>query len=253
MRHVTSWADVEVESDEELNSKESCVELQRQDSDSLGSACGASAGGGYPANGEQMAAASLSGSDSGRRPKNVKMCNRALSKHELAASQPTVSGLQLPQHQGDEAPSLGASSMNGTPRSEATSGMGSTRSTSGEGTTEDSGTGESTQVGAYSVGAERHDVGGCKPCLFVHTHVGCGNGAACEFCHYLHKRKSKPRPCKTKRERHRKLLMRMEESNGVYVEESSDAGSADPGAASGGPSSGSGCPMPDDVTTIAHI
>jgi len=63
-----------------------------------------------------------------------------------------------------------------------------------------------------SVGSARHDTGMCTPCLFFYTNVGCHNGAECEFCHYQHKRKSKPRPCKGKRDRYRKLLMRMEQN-----------------------------------------
>mmetsp|Transcript_40596 Transcript_40596/g.88739 ORF Transcript_40596/g.88739 Transcript_40596/m.88739 type:complete len:307 (-) Transcript_40596:91-1011(-) len=62
-----------------------------------------------------------------------------------------------------------------------------------------------------SVGSDRHDENLCKPCLFVHTKVGCRSGADCTFCHFQHKRKSKPRPCKGKRDRYRKLVARMED------------------------------------------
>jgi hypothetical protein len=64
-----------------------------------------------------------------------------------------------------------------------------------------------------SMDSTKHDQGLCKPCLFVHTHVGCQNGTSCEFCHFHHKRKSKARPCKGKRDRYRKLLMRMEDQS----------------------------------------
>lgn len=62
-----------------------------------------------------------------------------------------------------------------------------------------------------SLGSALHWEDQCKPCLFVHTKVGCQNGASCEFCHFPHKRKNKPRPCKGKRDRYRKLISRMEQ------------------------------------------
>jgi len=71
------------------------------------------------------------------------------------------------------------------------------------------GDGEDGHIGVSSLGSAAHDIGHCKPCLFVHTHVGCSNGSSCEFCHLEHKRKNKPRPCKGKRDRYRKLLLRM--------------------------------------------
>jgi hypothetical protein len=138
------------------------------------------------------------GSLTSRSPKGKKLSNKALSKHALEAS----------RRSRDETPNSSctedASGMStGTPRSQATDDL-------AEGTS-----------GGWSIGAALHDSEGCKPCLFVHTHVGCQNGASCEFCHYVHKRKSKPRPCKGKRDRYRKLLMRMEES----LDTSSNAGS----------------------------
>jgi len=60
-----------------------------------------------------------------------------------------------------------------------------------------------------SLGSALHDLGGCKPCLFVNTHFGCQNGSLCEFCHFQHNRKAKQRPCKAKRDRYKKLLTRM--------------------------------------------
>lgn len=64
--------------------------------------------------------------------------------------------------------------------------------------------------GRASVGSQLHDAGQCRPCLFVHTQVGCQNGIACDFCHFHHRRKDKPRPCKGKRDRHKKLVGRMQ-------------------------------------------
>eukprot|EP00747_Dinoflagellata_sp_TGD_P063353 gnl/TRDRNA2_/TRDRNA2_153405_c0_seq3.p1 gnl/TRDRNA2_/TRDRNA2_153405_c0~~gnl/TRDRNA2_/TRDRNA2_153405_c0_seq3.p1 ORF type:complete len:339 (+),score=57.43 gnl/TRDRNA2_/TRDRNA2_153405_c0_seq3:93-1109(+) len=62
-----------------------------------------------------------------------------------------------------------------------------------------------------SVGSATHDLGTCKPCLFNTSKNGCTNGVLCGFCHFQHKRKNKPRPCKGKRDRYRRLVSRMED------------------------------------------
>lgn len=59
---------------------------------------------------------------------------------------------------------------------------------------------------------ESHNAGLCKPCLFVRTGVGCKSGLACQFCHLVHSRES--RPCKAKRDRYKKLLARYAQSDG---------------------------------------
>lgn len=72
-----------------------------------------------------------------------------------------------------------------------------------------------------SVGSAGHDQS-CKPCLFVHSKVGCRKGVMCEFCHFKHNRRSRPRPCKGKRNRYRKLLNRLEAG-----QQAEDGGSSD--------------------------
>jgi len=66
-----------------------------------------------------------------------------------------------------------------------------------------------------SIGAVLHESGGCKACVFLNSKPGCNNGVKCNFCHLYHhkgrRRKNKLRPCKGKRERYRKLLIRMTE------------------------------------------
>lgn len=62
-----------------------------------------------------------------------------------------------------------------------------------------------------SLGSQNHGFGQCRPCMFFHTQVGCQNGVKCEFCHFPHRRKDKPRPCKGKRDRYRKLVGRLKE------------------------------------------
>lgn len=63
---------------------------------------------------------------------------------------------------------------------------------------------------ATSIGSINHASGGCNPCLFMLTNDGCSNGILCNFCHFQHKRKTKPRPCKGKRDRYRKLVVKIE-------------------------------------------
>jgi len=61
-----------------------------------------------------------------------------------------------------------------------------------------------------SLGSVNHgEAAGCKPCLFAFSKCGCANGVNCEFCHFRHKRKDKPRPCKGKRDRYKKLIAGM--------------------------------------------
>lgn len=75
--------------------------------------------------------------------------------------------------------------------------------------TEEGSDGQPSGEGAvYSVGSQDHDKGTCKPCLFVKSPIGCKNGTDCEFCHLAHKRKNTMRPCKTKRNRYRKLIQK---------------------------------------------
>jgi hypothetical protein len=38
-------------------------------------------------------------------------------------------------------------------------------------------------AGEWSVGAEWHEAGICKPCAWYHKPAGCSKGASCEFCH----------------------------------------------------------------------
>lgn len=193
------WADLDVESDEELNSTDSpCY---------FGNASGSlDSRGNSPFDSDSSAPNSGSATPV-RQTKGTRVRNRPLSKQELAG----MPALNLSQHQGDDAASSISDSAS----------LGSTRST--RSTEEDSSNpASSNQIGTYSIGGELHDAGQCKPCLFVHTQVGCTNGGACEFCHWVHKRKSRPRPCKGKRDRYRKLLTRMQEN--LTRDDTSDAG-----------------------------
>mmetsp|Transcript_53915 Transcript_53915/g.128419 ORF Transcript_53915/g.128419 Transcript_53915/m.128419 type:complete len:679 (-) Transcript_53915:61-2097(-) len=65
---------------------------------------------------------------------------------------------------------------------------------------------------AVSVGSVAHEAGACRPCsYFLASAVGCRNGTACRFCHLPHDRVSQRRPCKAKRDRHRKVVTGIEE------------------------------------------
>lgn len=86
-----------------------------------------------------------------------------------------------------------------------------------------------------SLGSRHHPLGTCKPCLFVRTTVGCANGVACPFCHFKHKRSEGRKPCKSKRDRYRRIvaaqeLERVVRQSGV-LQEPPEAGA--PTAASG--------------------
>lgn len=61
-----------------------------------------------------------------------------------------------------------------------------------------------------SVGSSLHHKGTCQPCFFAHAKQGCHNGAECQFCHFEHKRKNKPKPSKKKRDRVKKVLVEKE-------------------------------------------
>jgi len=66
-----------------------------------------------------------------------------------------------------------------------------------------------------SVGSGNHELGTCKPCIFVHQESGCENGNGCMFCHHTHQRKTKTRPCKAKRDRFNNLLLRQQAARGA--------------------------------------
>uniref|UniRef100_A0A7S0ZTI9 C3H1-type domain-containing protein n=1 Tax=Noctiluca scintillans TaxID=2966 RepID=A0A7S0ZTI9_NOCSC len=55
--------------------------------------------------------------------------------------------------------------------------------------------------------SNKHKEGTCKPCAFF-ANYGCPAGDNCDFCHLTHTRRSRPRPCKGKRMRTKKLVER---------------------------------------------
>jgi len=64
----------------------------------------------------------------------------------------------------------------------------------------------SPSVSQWSVGSVGHDTGSCKPCMFLFSKTGCIVGPDCQFCHFSHSRSTVPRPSKSKRDRIKRLL-----------------------------------------------
>merc|ERR1739841_379617 len=69
----------------------------------------------------------------------------------------------------------------------------------------------SEQRAQFATVAEQHAAGVCKPCIFIKSMPPCPNGDSCPFCHEVHTRKDRQRPCRVKRERQRRLLERASE------------------------------------------
>lgn len=65
-------------------------------------------------------------------------------------------------------------------------------------------------TGTWSAGSEFHNVGKCRPCHYVSTKAGCVNGAECLFCHLDHPKRRRPRPCKSKRAKCKRLAASLE-------------------------------------------
>mmetsp|Transcript_30306 Transcript_30306/g.86499 ORF Transcript_30306/g.86499 Transcript_30306/m.86499 type:complete len:274 (+) Transcript_30306:91-912(+) len=63
----------------------------------------------------------------------------------------------------------------------------------------------------WSIGTAAHGTSACRPCHYVHTLSGCVNGANCEFCHLPHAKKTRPRPCKSRRVQTRRFGLVLEE------------------------------------------
>jgi len=71
---------------------------------------------------------------------------------------------------------------------------------------------------SWSAGSYKHLDKRCRPCHYVHTPVGCVNGQECLFCHLPHDKKSRPRPCKSKRIQCKQFLNMLEETQTVDPE-----------------------------------
>lgn len=76
---------------------------------------------------------------------------------------------------------------------------------------------------SWSVGSDLHNEGKCRPCHYVHTDLGCLNGNHCNFCHLPHTKKSRPRPCKTKRLQCKKFVRMLEEVRSKKPEQFAEA------------------------------
>lgn len=65
--------------------------------------------------------------------------------------------------------------------------------------------------GTWSAGSKYHEYGHCKPCHYVSTRNGCSNGEQCGFCHLAHPKRFRPRPCKSKRSKCKRLAGLLDE------------------------------------------
>eukprot|EP00747_Dinoflagellata_sp_TGD_P120835 gnl/TRDRNA2_/TRDRNA2_173330_c0_seq4.p1 gnl/TRDRNA2_/TRDRNA2_173330_c0~~gnl/TRDRNA2_/TRDRNA2_173330_c0_seq4.p1 ORF type:complete len:208 (+),score=25.37 gnl/TRDRNA2_/TRDRNA2_173330_c0_seq4:67-690(+) len=54
--------------------------------------------------------------------------------------------------------------------------------------------------GMPTAGSVHHDIGKCKPCLWLHSAQGCSRQADCRFCHLSHSKQTRTRPSKGKRD-----------------------------------------------------
>jgi len=67
------------------------------------------------------------------------------------------------------------------------------------------------EMAATCIGSALHASGGCRPCLFYASEVGCREQENCLFCHSPHKGKNRPHPSKKMRARYRKLILQQQE------------------------------------------
>nr|ABO47901.1 unknown [Alexandrium fundyense] len=82
--------------------------------------------------------------------------------------------------------------------------------------------------GLPSPGSAAHDLGKCKPCLFLVESIGCISGEGCSFCHFPHNRRTMPRPSKGKRDRFRKYLEKIEVKPKTTTDQGQGGTSAQP-------------------------
>jgi len=80
-----------------------------------------------------------------------------------------------------------------------------------------------------SAGSALHAGGSCKPCMFAHTVVGCSNGSACDFCHFVHRRRQAQRPCKAKRDRVKAIIEKQAKEAGLPPSQGGSAATSDNG------------------------
>eukprot|EP00747_Dinoflagellata_sp_TGD_P217849 gnl/TRDRNA2_/TRDRNA2_90194_c0_seq3.p1 gnl/TRDRNA2_/TRDRNA2_90194_c0~~gnl/TRDRNA2_/TRDRNA2_90194_c0_seq3.p1 ORF type:complete len:152 (-),score=31.79 gnl/TRDRNA2_/TRDRNA2_90194_c0_seq3:113-568(-) len=65
-----------------------------------------------------------------------------------------------------------------------------------------------------SLGSMQHASGGCRPCVFFSSKVGCANAQTCNFCHFKHLQVKKNKVGEMKQSRYQRLKTRMEEMEG---------------------------------------
>ena len=71
--------------------------------------------------------------------------------------------------------------------------------------------GDEARGSAWSIGSQHHALGDCRPCLYMPSKIGCRSGKQCQFCHFPHPKKNRPRPCKMKRMQCKHLLSMLDD------------------------------------------
>lgn len=183
-RVYSSWADLEVESDEKLNTEGENVDLLE-----ILSRCSEGYGSQYA-----PSTASSTGSSGGRH----KLKNKSLSREEVLSR----AQLQKLPYVEDRASSEG-SSVKRTSSAGTSSSMSSVYDVA---TVQQEGYPAASALDGPSGDTSLHESGRCKPCMFRLSLFGCRNGENCQFCHLHHSRSRWPRPCKGKRDRIKKAL-----------------------------------------------
>jgi len=136
----------------------------------------------------------------GAKQKVKKLCNRSLGRDSASSGSGTNNSTDEPQGQSDQSQFVSFDDGTSSAGESSPSGAGS-------GMEDGAGTQAQCAEGFPSVGSMKHENGTCRVCLFVNTLIGCNKGLACEFCHLQHKRSDgRPRACKGKRERYKKLV-----------------------------------------------
>lgn len=111
----------------------------------------------------------------------------------------------------DSSGNSGSESDHHSPRAgEITPGTGTRRDAQTE--PQEGSASQSYSVVMASAGSGLHGTGGCRPCLFFASEIGCREGEACLFCHLPHRGKNRPHPSKKMRARYRKIILQMQES-----------------------------------------
>jgi len=69
--------------------------------------------------------------------------------------------------------------------------------------------GTQSEESQWTVGSALHSQGGCTPCVYLNTRIGCLRGSECKFCHLTHVKKHRARPWKSTRSRCKQMVAKL--------------------------------------------